>query len=142
MTIRLQNASVFLITGMFLAAPPVMGAEPPETMRTVARMFATLEAGDLKGYCTAMHGASYAGYLERVCQSAVQNKVKKPEDCSQENIAQQVKIDAGQCLAKPAAEFEKTMLRGREGGQAFLKELAAQGIDGEKLLQEERAKIH
>ena len=138
MTIRLQNASVFLITGMFLAAPPVMGAEPTETMRTFARMFATLEARDLKGYCTAMHGAAYTSYLERVCQSAVQNRVKNPEDCSPENIAQQIKSDHEQCMAMPAAEFEKTMLRGREGGQAFLKELAAQGIDGEKLLQEER----
>jgi len=138
---KMHIASVFLVTGMSLAAPPVLGAEPTEAMRTFARMFAALEARDLKGYCTAMHGASYAGYLERVCQSAVQNRVKKAEDCSPENIAQQTKSDTGQCLLMPAAEFEKTVLRGREGGQAFLKEMAAQGIDGEKLLQEERAKI-
>jgi hypothetical protein len=39
----------------------------------------------------------------------------------------------------PAAEFEKTVLRGGETSKAFVKEMAAQGIDGEKLLQFEWA---
>jgi hypothetical protein len=129
-----------MITGMPLATTPVLGAESTEDMRTFARMFTTLEARDLKGYCAAMHGAPYAGYLDRVCQLAVQNKLKKPEDCSPESIAEQVKIDNGQCLAMPAAEFEKTALRGREASKAFVKEMAAQGVDGDKLLQEERSK--
>ena len=110
-------------------------------MRTFARMFATLEARDLKGYCAAMHGAAYAGYLSRVCESAVQNKVRKADDCSRESIAQQVKADAGQCLAMPAGEFEKKVQRGAEASQSFVKQITAQGVDGEKLLQEERANL-
>lgn len=141
MATRIRTAWACLITGACLATTPVIGAEPTEEMRTFARMFATLEAGDLKGYCAAMHDAPYAGYLNRVCESAVQNKLKKAEDCSQENIARQVKTDAEQCLAMPAAEFEKKVQRGAEASQSFVRQTAAQGIDGEKLLQEERARL-
>ena len=103
-------------------------------------MFTSLEARDLKGYCTAMHGAQYAGYLGRVWQSGVQNKVKKPEACTQDSIAQQVKADAVKCLVMPPAEFDKAVARGAEGSKAFVKQAASQGVDGEKLLKEERAK--
>ncbi len=137
--IRIALAS--LVAGMSLATAPVQSAEPTETMRTFARMIATLEARDQKGYCAAMHDAPYVGYLSRVCLAAVQNSVKKPEDCTPARIAQQVEADTEQCLAMPAAEFEKTALRGREGTKAFVTEMTAQGVDGEKLLQEERAKI-
>lgn len=139
---RIRIALAFLITVLSLATPPALGAEPTEDMRTFARMLASLDARDLKGYCTSMHTAPYAGYLSRVCQAEVQHKLKKPEDCSQEKIAEQIKIDNAQCLAMPADKFEETMLHGREGSKEFVKQMAAQGIDGEKLLQEERAKIH
>lgn len=130
-----------ILVGMLLTTTTAQGVEPTEDMRTLARMFATLEARDLKGYCMEMHDApSYTDYLSRACQSAVQNKLKQPEDCSPENIAQLIKADKEKCLAMPAAEFEKTMLRGREGSEAFIKDMAAQGIDGERLLQEERAR--
>jgi len=138
----IRIALAFLITSISLATTPVLGAEPTEDMRTFARMFATLEARDHKGYCAAMHGAAYAGYLNRVCQSAVQNNLKKPEDCSPEHMTRQLKVDSDKCLAMPAAEFEKTALRGREGSKTFVKQMSAQGVDGEKLLQEERAKTH
>lgn len=141
MAIKASIALVSLITGITLAATPVLGAEPTEDMRTFARMFAALEARDVKGYCAAMHGASYTGYLNRVCQSAVQNKTKKPEDCLQESIAQQVKIDSQKCLVMPAAEFEITVQRFPVAREKFIKDVKAKGIDGEKLLQEERVKL-
>lgn len=141
MSIRDWTVLAFLITGATLATSPVLGAEPTEEMSTLARMFATLEARDLKGYCAAMHGAPYVGYLDRVCQSAVQNRVKKPEECAQQSIAQQVELDNGQCLAMSAVEFEKTALRGAEGSKAFVKKMAAQSIDGEKLIRDEGAKL-
>lgn len=141
MTARIRIASAFLVSGIFFATLPALGAEPTDEMRMFARMFATLEARDLKGYCAAMHGAAYVGYLGRVCESAVQNKVKKPEDCSQESIAQQVKLDNSRCLAMPAIEFEKTVLRGGEGSKAFIKQMAAQDVNGEKLIQDEKAKL-
>lgn len=138
MTEKNRITPVFLITYLSLATSRALGAEPTEEMYTFAQIFATLEARDHKGYCVAMHGTSYASYLNRVCQSAMQNKIKKPEECSQENIAKQVEIDNDQCLAMPAAEFEKMVRRGDEGSKAFVKKMAAQGIDGERLLQDAR----
>jgi len=129
-----------MFAGLSLATVPVPGAEPTETMRTMARMTVVLEAHDLKGYCTEMHTAPYAGYLTRVCQLAVQNRLKQPEDCTPEKIAQQVKVDNEQCLAMPFAEFEKKILDGRKVKEALVKQMQEQGVDGEKLLQEERAK--
>lgn len=140
MAIRLHITWVFLITGMLLATRPAISADPTEEMRTFARMFTSLEARDLKGYCTAMHGAQYAGYLGRVCQSAVQNRLKKQEDCSQEQISQQAETDAAKCLAMPPADFDKAVARGGAGSKAFVKQAASLGMDGEKLLNDERAK--
>jgi len=141
MASKIQIASAFLVVMSALVVPVAKGAEPTDDMRTAARVFATLEAGNLKGYCATMTGPPYVDYLNRVCQSAVQNRMKKLEDCSPENIARQIKTDQGQCLAMPAAEFEKTVLRGQEGSKAFVKQLAAQGVDGERLIREERAKL-
>lgn len=126
------------VVGVFLVVTPVFGAEPTEEMRTLARMFTTLEARDLTGFCTATHAKPYAEYLTRVCQLAVQHKLKQPEDCSPDRIAQEVKTDMAQCLAMPAAEFEKMVLRGRDGSATVFKDLAAQGIDVPKLLDEAR----
>ena len=130
----------FLVTSLSLNSLPILAAEPTEDMRTMARMFVALEARNQKGYCTAMHTASYMDYLNRVCQSAVQNKLKKPEDCSPENNARELKADNEKCLAMPAAEFEQTVLRGREARRNFVQRLTTQGIDGDKLFQQERAK--
>jgi len=129
-----------LIAWISLVSPPALGAEPTEAMRTLARMFAAVETRDLHGYCKSKFTAPYVDYLNRVCQSAVQNKVKTPEDCSQAKIADQVKSDAAQCLAMPAAEFDATVVRGQEGRNAFVAEMKAQGIDGNALIKEASAK--
>ena len=62
-----------------------------------------------------MHGTPYIGYLNRACQSAVQNKVKTLVDCSHEKIAQQFKSETVQCFVMPAAEFDATVRRRQEG---------------------------
>ncbi len=130
-----------ILVVMLLATTSAQGAEPTEDMRTMARMLAALEARDLNGYCADIHDAPpYAGYLSRVCQYAVQNKLKQPEDCSPGNITLQIQADRKACLAMTPEEFEKTALRWREGIDSFIKGMAAQDIDGEKLLQEERAR--
>lgn len=136
----IRGVFAFLTFGISLATPPVRAAEVTEEIHTFARMFATLEARDLTGYCAAMHGAPYIGYLNRVCQSAVQNKVKNLDDCSHEKIAQQVKSDAARCLAMPAAEFDATVRRRQEGRKVFISEMKNQGVDAEALIQAERAK--
>ena len=140
MTNRIRGVSAFLTLGICLASPPALGAEATEEINTFARIFATLEARDQTGYCAAMHGAPYVGYLNRVCQSAVQNKVKILDDCSHEKITQQVNSDTAQCLAMPAAEFDATVRRRQEGRTVFISEMKKQGVDGEALIQAERAK--
>jgi len=127
-----------LFAWISLATSPSLGAEPTETMRTFARMFAALDARDLPGYCESKLSAPYLDYMNRVCQSAVLNRVKTTEDCSQQNIALQSKRDAAECLAMPAAEFEKLGLRGTEVRNAFAEEAKKEGVDSERLIHEER----
>lgn len=141
MATPLRVASAIL-TASLAVATPLSGAEPSEEMRTFARILAALEARNLKGYCTAMHGTpAYSGYLSRACQSGVQNNVRKPEECVPEGIARQVRTDLEKCLAMPADEFEKQVQRGGEASKAFVKQATSESVDGEKLLQDERVKL-
>ena len=119
---------------------PAHAAEPTATMRALAQVFVALDARDLSGYCGSRLTAPYGEYLARSCQSAVLNKIKTAEDCSQERISQQARIDAAQCLARPPAEFEKAVAVGEEARIAFLREVTVQGIDGDQLMQDARAK--
>ena len=92
-----------LITGLSLTAP-VLGTEPIEEMRSFARMSVLVETRDQKGFCAAMVAdPSYVGYVNRACQFAVKNKLKKPEDCSPENIAREISADSDRCLTMSAA---------------------------------------
>lgn len=125
---------------IWLAAPPALGADPTETMRAIARMLAALEARDMPGYCDSRHSAAYRDYLSRVCHSAVQNRLKTAQDCSAPNIALQSEREDAECRAMPVAEFERLVLRGRDGRKAFIDEMTSQGIDGERLLQQERGR--
>ena len=126
-----------IVAGLAFATVPAQGAEATEDMRSMARMFKSLEARDQKGYCTAMHGPSYEGYLLKVCQAALKHNLKKPEDCSPESIQKERTADYAKCLAMPTAEFEQTVVKGREARKMFQERLAAQGINGEKLFQED-----
>ena len=131
-----------MLASLTLATTSAQSAEPTEGMRMMARMTVILEAHDQKAYCAEMQTAPYADYLTRVCQSAVQSNLKKPEDCSPVNIALLIKSDNKQCLAMPKAEFEKTVLHGRELSESVIKDMVAQGVDVDTLLKEERAKRH
>lgn len=139
MTIAIRLASALLITGMSFTMTLALGEEVTDEMRTFGLMVASLEARDLKNYCATMtHAPAYAGYVNRVCQYEIKNRMKKPEDCTPEKIADQIKADNVRCLAMPAAEFEKAALRSAETGKVFIRKLAEKGVDGEKLLREER----
>jgi len=131
-----------LFAWMSLAASPALGAEPTEEMQTLARMFAALDAGSQSGFCSSKTRRGYGDYLSRVCQSAVKNGLKSPEDCSRDKIALQVKSDTAQCLAMSPHEFDATVARGKEGRKAFITGLKNQDIDGEALIQKERVKYH
>lgn len=129
-----------LAGGLSLATVPAQGAEPTEDMRSMARMFVLLEARDQQGYCNAMHGPSYESYLDRVCKAAVKHNLKKPEDCSPENIQRERKADYEKCLAMPATEFEQTVVKGRAAREKFEEHARREGVDSQKLMQDARAK--
>jgi hypothetical protein len=137
MVIKIRLLPAFMIGGLFFFPHSSPGAEPTPDMRDLARMYVSLEARDLKSYCAQMLTPTYAGYIGRVCEYSVKNRLKRAEDCTAENIAKQAKADEQECLAMKPAEFEEKIKRGVEGKAAFLKAMAEQGIDGARLLQEE-----
>ena len=146
MTNRILLSAAFLITGLSLATPPAQGAEPDADMRAGARLLVSLEEPmakrDLKSYCAARNGSpEYAGYVMRACQAFVKNNLKKAEDCSEAAVGQEIRKDTDRCLAMSDGEFDKEMLIQRRGRENFTKRMKENGIDGEKLLQEERAKL-
>lgn len=101
--------SLFLV-GLCAAATPAATAEPTDDMQTLAHMFVALERRDQGGYCAAMNSNPYAGYLGRACQSAVQNKLRKPEACSPDIIAREMSEDFAKCQATTATDFDKATL--------------------------------
>lgn len=138
---RLRIVMVFLVAGMALATDPVFGAESTEDLQAMARMFAALEARNQKAYCATMQGPAYTDYLSHVCQSYVANKLKKSEDCRTESVALEVKASAEQCLAMSPDELEKVALRWQDSRKAVFDDMTARGLDGEKLVLEERNKL-
>ncbi len=146
MAIRIRMARVFLVTSMLLVAPGVLGAEPDAEMRRAAKLIANAEVPmtkrDLKGYCAATRGsAEYPGYVARTCQMFVKNNLKKSEDCSDANIKQEVAKDNASCLGMSAGDFDKEMATQRKGWERILGEMKQKGVDTDKLMTEERAKI-
>ena len=135
-----------LFSAMTLPAAQTMAQEPTADMRSTARTLASLERPlekrDLNGYCTTMHSdPAYTGYVTRACQNYVKNNMKKAEDCSDANIKQEVKKDSDRCLATSPDEFIKTVAQWRTARAEFVKNTGAKGIDSEKLIAEERAKL-
>ena len=141
----MRFAGAILSAGMMFAATQTMGQDQNAEVRSAAKMLAglerPLEKRDINGYCTALQAdPDYAGYMTRVCQFSVKNKLKKPEDCSDANMKQEMKKDFDVCLAMPLEEFEKTVMKWREARASFVRDMKAKGVDGEKLLAEERVK--
>ncbi len=143
MIIKTLGSLVFLAIGLLFTTTPVLGAEPTEEMRAFAHLSALVETQDQKGFCTTVVAAtSYADYVRRVCQLAIQNKLRKVEDCTPENIAREITTDTNRCLSMSAVEFKKSTAGWAELREDFIRRTKSKGIDGEKLLQEERAKLH
>ena len=72
---------------------------------------------------------------------SVTNNLKKPEDCSEANIKQQMTNNTDCCLALSKGEFDKQILVERREWETSVKYMKGRGIDVAKLLQEERAKL-
>ena len=136
-------ALAMFIGGMPLAVTP---AEPDAETRAAARLIASVEQPlakrDLKGYCAAVYGTpDYAKFVASACQAGIKKKVKKPEDCSDANLKQEIGRIIGSCVAMPPEQFDMTVKRWSEVRGKFLVEMKTKGIDGEKTLKEERAKL-
>ena len=146
MVIRICMASVFLVSSVVFAASGIWGAEPDEEMRKGAKLIASVEGlmakRDLKGYCAATRGSpEYPGYVARACQMSVKNNLKKAEDCSDASIKQEVAKDNASCLGMSAGDFDKEMVTQRNGWERILGSMKQKGVDTDKLMKEERARI-
>ena len=146
MAIRIRMARVFLVTSILFAASGVWGAEPDAEMRKAAKLIVAVEGPmaqrDLKGYCAATRGSpEYPGYVARTCQMFVKNNLKKAEDCSDANIKQEIAKDHASCLSMSAGGFDKEMATQRKGWERTLGLMKEKGVDTDKLMREERAKI-
>jgi hypothetical protein len=112
------------------------------TAEIIVRMERPVQKRDQKAFCTVMTSASgFDAYQKRACESGVRNKVKKPEECSEANLKLEAKRDTDRCLGLSAADFEDALVPWRTAKEKFIKDAAAKGLDGEKLLQEERVKL-
>lgn len=117
-------------------------AEIRESARMMARVDHSVRNKDLKGYCAATVGApGYAGYVERACQSGMKNNMKTAQDCTPEKVSAQVAADRAQCLAMSAEKFDEAASQQPQRRAQWIKMAGARGVDGEKLLDEERAKL-
>jgi hypothetical protein len=143
-----MKRQICIVLAIFIGGMPhvAAAAEPDAEARATARLILSVERPlaerDVKNYCAAVYGTpDYAGFVMRACQAGVKSTAKKPEDCSEANIKQVVKNDVDRCLGMTAEQFDATVKRwaGMRGG--FLKDMAAKGVDGEKVLKEERAKL-
>jgi hypothetical protein len=128
------------------AVAQMMLDEKPATVRQMAAYIAAtsgpVEKRDLKAYCSAV--VDRPGVVElfrRQCQEAVKQKAAKADECSTANLRKAVGGALESCNAMPAAEFENQLAEWREGRAEFLSQAKAQGMDGEKLIAEERRKL-
>lgn len=135
-----------LMAGISLAVTPAMGVEPDAEMRSAARMIAgaerPLEKRDLNGYCTVLYGGpEYVGYLTSICELAIKKDVIDAAACTAEKIRQDVRKSLETCVAMPPEQLEKAIQGWRSLREKFVSDTKTRGVDGEKLLQEEQAKL-
>lgn len=145
MRIPVSGRQCLVVAGIVVASALAMAVEAPDEMRRAAGVIASVEGplgkGDVGGYCSAMYGSpDYLGYLARVCEAGVRNKLRKPDDCTPETGKIAAKREMAQCAAMPSGDFEAVKNKWREARGAFVKEASSKGFDGEQLLSEEQAK--
>ena len=136
-----------VVNAIALAGSLAVAAEALDDLRRAAGVIASVERplgkGDVGGYCNAMYNSpDYLGYLTRVCEAGVRNRLRKPEECVPEGVKVEAKREMSQCAAMSPAEFDATKTKWREARGAFVKEAAAKGVDGEQLLKDEQATRH
>jgi len=140
-------ATSALIVGVAIAATPsfVLDDQPATAQQVAAYLVSVerpLQKNDLKGYCSAVLGRPAALQMHtRMCQDAVKSKHNKPEDCTEARIKQHARKVMDECLAMPAGEFAEVRKAYPEARADFIKNAKAQGLDGQKLMSAERAKL-
>lgn len=145
---KVRNWSIHLATASIVALMTgyAFGKEPTDEQRYAARLYARVEAPlasrNQKAYCEAFYGTEdYRGYRARACETGIKVGVRKPEECTAKAVDERIKEDRKKCLAQNKAEFDATIDKHTEGRAGFVGRMAENGIDGEKLIAEERAKL-
>lgn len=140
------KSGVAVGAALLAAAGSAAGNEATADQRSTARIYARIEAPlanrDQKAYCEAFLGnEDYLGYVKRACEFGVKAGVRKPEQCGAQAVAAEAAADGGKCLEMDRASFDATVAKQGEGRARFVKSMAEQGIDGDRLIAEERAKL-
>lgn len=145
---KIQNKLVHLaaVSIAALMASYAFGKEPTDEQRYAARLYARFEAPlasrNQNAYCAAFYGTEdYRIYHARACDMGIKVGVRKPEDCTAKAVNDQAEERHRKCLAQSSAEFDATIDKHKEGRAGFVERMAGEGIDGEKLIAEERAKL-
>ena len=145
---KVMNRLLHLATASIVAlmASYAFGKEPTDDQRDVARLHARIEAPlasrNQKAYCEAFYGTEdYRRFRTRDCETGIKLGRRKPEECTSKAVDERVADEHKKCMAQGSAEFEATIDRHKEGRSGFVRRIAGQGIDGEKLIAEERAKL-
>lgn len=125
---------------------PAISAEPTADQRSAARIQARIEFPlanrNQKAYCDAFYGTEdYLAHVRRACEAGVKVGVRKVEQCTVQAAAADAKADLKKCLEMDKVAFDATVAKHSEVRTKFVKTMADLGIDGDKLIAEERAKI-
>jgi hypothetical protein len=140
-----RNAMFGIVAAALLpghASAQGAGAEERDAARLFASIEAPLAARNQPVYCDSfIGGADFKAYVTRACQHGVKAGVRKPEQCTTEVIAQELQADLKKCHAMDAAAFGERITRHGEARTRFLQEMSRRGVDGEKLIAEERGKL-
>lgn len=146
MSISNWNHGMLACVALLAVAGPAVGNEVTADQRAAARIYARIEnplaSRDQKAYCEAFHGTEdYRGYVGRACEFGVKMGVRKPEQCTAQAVAAEAEADRKKCLAMDRASFDATVAKQGEIRANFVKSMAERGIDGDKLIAEERGKL-
>jgi hypothetical protein len=124
------------------ASAQEVGAEERDAARLFASIEAPLAARNQPLYCDSfIGGADFKAYATRACQHGVKVGVRKPEQCTAEVISKEVQADLKECHAMDAAAFSDRIAKHGEARSRFVQEMGKRGVDGEKLIAEERGKL-
>lgn len=124
------------------AQPKATEAELRDMALFLARVDKAVREKSLKGYCDAAQASpSYRGYIQGYCVALARNERRDPATCTDAKVAEMVKQEHAQCLARPSPDFAKIAQNAQPAKDLLIKEAAGVGLDGRRILDEAAAEV-